>query len=419
VSPFLALTSPEKRCGKTTTLHLLSALVPRPLPASSISPAALFRAVERYRPTLLLDEADTVFGPNGSEDLRCMVNAGHTRAGAVVSAPWARTSSPDVLNLVPQGDRVIGELPGPSRSGSGCVCARRPRRRSLSSGSIGCRSSSRSAGSVALAQEHLEALRAADATCRDAARSSGGQWRPCSRSPTPRGAWPERAAGPPGCSPAAGRGGVPRCAVARGSPRAVRGAGPRAPQLGRNRRSLGAAGGPALPEWHGKPLTSGPRPALGRFGLARRNCASAATRRAATRSLRSLTPSPVPPIRSGTSGTTSNGAKKGGWKIQYKRSLYRCRIAQEPCPGYLYRMYRMRQGGRPALRLMCPTRPGSRRRRTPARGAGRSGPGDAWEPSRDPTYLVATLERRAAEAEREGATAPWRTSTGRPGQLRR
>ena len=59
ITPRLALLSPERRCGKTTTLSLLSRLVPRPLPAANITAAAVFRTVEAAKPTLLLDEADT------------------------------------------------------------------------------------------------------------------------------------------------------------------------------------------------------------------------------------------------------------------------------------------------------------------------------------------------------------------------
>ena len=111
VSPLLALTSPERRCGKSTTLHLLSALVPRPLPASSISPAALFRAVERYRPALLLDEADTVLREN--EDLRCILNASHTRAGAVVIRTVGEDFEPRTFSTwCPKAIAMIGEPPG-------------------------------------------------------------------------------------------------------------------------------------------------------------------------------------------------------------------------------------------------------------------------------------------------------------------
>jgi putative DNA primase/helicase len=82
VSPLLALTSPEKRCGKTTALAVIGALAPKALSAASITPAVIFRVVERYRPTLLVDEADT-FLP-GNDTLRGILNSGHTRATARV-----------------------------------------------------------------------------------------------------------------------------------------------------------------------------------------------------------------------------------------------------------------------------------------------------------------------------------------------
>ncbi len=62
ISPLLTLTSPTKRCGKSTLIELLLHLTPRPLQASNISPAALFRSVEKWEPTLLIDEGDTFLG---------------------------------------------------------------------------------------------------------------------------------------------------------------------------------------------------------------------------------------------------------------------------------------------------------------------------------------------------------------------
>jgi putative DNA primase/helicase len=59
IFPRLFISSPEKGCGKSTLLDVLSCLVPKPLVASSITPAALFRVIEAARPTLLLDEADS------------------------------------------------------------------------------------------------------------------------------------------------------------------------------------------------------------------------------------------------------------------------------------------------------------------------------------------------------------------------
>lgn len=82
ISPFLFLTSPEKRCGKSTVLIFLLGLVNRPMVASNISPSSIFRVIEACRPTLLIDEADTFFNEN--EALRGVMNSGHTKPLAYV-----------------------------------------------------------------------------------------------------------------------------------------------------------------------------------------------------------------------------------------------------------------------------------------------------------------------------------------------
>jgi putative DNA primase/helicase len=82
ISPFLVLVSPTKRCGKTTVLIVLYYLTPRSELASNISPSALFRYVEEVRPTLLIDEADSFVKDN--EELRGILNSGHTKAAAHV-----------------------------------------------------------------------------------------------------------------------------------------------------------------------------------------------------------------------------------------------------------------------------------------------------------------------------------------------
>ena len=82
VAPLLVITAPEKRCGKSQLLSLVGLLSYRPLPASNISTAAVFRVVEARSPTLLLDEADTFMKEN--EELRGVINSGHTRQTAFV-----------------------------------------------------------------------------------------------------------------------------------------------------------------------------------------------------------------------------------------------------------------------------------------------------------------------------------------------
>lgn len=80
--PKLLVSSPEKRCGKSTLATVIGALVARALPCSNVTSAALFRCIDEWKPTLLLDEADTFLRDN--EELRGILNAGHTRASAYV-----------------------------------------------------------------------------------------------------------------------------------------------------------------------------------------------------------------------------------------------------------------------------------------------------------------------------------------------
>jgi putative DNA primase/helicase len=83
IAPILAILSPIKGCGKTTLLMILRALVARPQVASNITPAALFRVIDKLHPTLLVDEIDTQLSYR-SDELRGILNAGHTRTTAKV-----------------------------------------------------------------------------------------------------------------------------------------------------------------------------------------------------------------------------------------------------------------------------------------------------------------------------------------------
>jgi putative DNA primase/helicase len=80
VAPLLTITAPAKRCGKSTLLEFISRLVLRPLTAASITASALFRSIDLWRPTLLIDEVDACLKDN--EELRGLINSGHTRGSA-------------------------------------------------------------------------------------------------------------------------------------------------------------------------------------------------------------------------------------------------------------------------------------------------------------------------------------------------
>ena len=82
VSPLAHISAPEMRCGKTVLLTAMMRLAYRPLSVASISPAAIFRTVERWAPTLGIDEVDAFLKDN--EEARGLINSGLYRENAVV-----------------------------------------------------------------------------------------------------------------------------------------------------------------------------------------------------------------------------------------------------------------------------------------------------------------------------------------------
>lgn len=90
VAPLIIINAPEKSCGKTQLLNVMGRLSYRPLPASNSSASALFRAVELWKPTILIDEADTFFKENF--ELHGMVNAGYLKGGFVLRSESAGDS---------------------------------------------------------------------------------------------------------------------------------------------------------------------------------------------------------------------------------------------------------------------------------------------------------------------------------------
>ena len=109
ITPRLAITSPEKRCGKTLVLTLLRHLVAKPLMTANASPAAIFRCVESVRPTLLIDEADTFLG--GKDELRGILNSGHQRDGCVLRTVGDDHEPRTFSTFSPAAIAMIGGLP--------------------------------------------------------------------------------------------------------------------------------------------------------------------------------------------------------------------------------------------------------------------------------------------------------------------
>jgi putative DNA primase/helicase len=102
--------SPDKSCGKTTTLDVTECIVARPLRAENITTAVLFRLVEKFKPTLLLDEVDTYLSEN--EELRGCLNAGHKRGGKVYRCEGQDNTVRSFAVFAPAALAGIGALPG-------------------------------------------------------------------------------------------------------------------------------------------------------------------------------------------------------------------------------------------------------------------------------------------------------------------
>lgn len=127
ISPRLAITSPEPGCGKTTTLDVLSALVPKPLAVGSCSAAAAFRVISEHAPSLLFDEADNAFEGEGGEELRRVLNQGHRFGQGVARVEKVEDRFEVVVYDVfgPAAIALIGRLPQTLRDRSVNVELRR------------------------------------------------------------------------------------------------------------------------------------------------------------------------------------------------------------------------------------------------------------------------------------------------------
>jgi hypothetical protein len=112
-SPRLSVTSPAKRCGKSTLLDVLRATCHRPLKSDNISASGVFRTVEALRPlTLLIDEADSFLADN--EELRGILNSGFEQSGEVLRVVEVKDEWQPVrfATYCPVALAGIGALPG-------------------------------------------------------------------------------------------------------------------------------------------------------------------------------------------------------------------------------------------------------------------------------------------------------------------
>jgi putative DNA primase/helicase len=109
-SPRLAFISKGPGAGKTTALGVLKQLVPKPIATVNMTTAVMYRVIEKYQPTLLIDEADTFTEDN--KEMTGILNSGHTRDTAFVWRSHPETFEPEMFSTWgPMAIAKIGTLP--------------------------------------------------------------------------------------------------------------------------------------------------------------------------------------------------------------------------------------------------------------------------------------------------------------------
>jgi hypothetical protein len=110
-SPILAITSPVKQSGKSRLLDVIETVVPTPWRIERPSEAVLFRRIARDHPTVLMDEADTIFNDRKGqyEGLRAIFNAGNRR-GTVVSRVLPKGKSFELVDFTIFGPKAVAGI---------------------------------------------------------------------------------------------------------------------------------------------------------------------------------------------------------------------------------------------------------------------------------------------------------------------
>lgn len=109
-SPRLNAFAPEKGCGKTQLLDVLATITPKAVRVENLSTAVLFRLIDKYSPTLLIDECDSHLRDN--DELRGALNSGHKRGGVVMRCEGDGNEVRQFKVFGPVALAGIGELPG-------------------------------------------------------------------------------------------------------------------------------------------------------------------------------------------------------------------------------------------------------------------------------------------------------------------
>lgn len=114
-TPRLSVSSSQPGSGKTRVLEIVREICPNPKMFVSVTPATVFRSINKYTMlTLLVDEVDTIFGRSGSasshRELQGILNTGY-RKGATVPRTVGTDDVKDFPTFAPVAMSGLGGLP--------------------------------------------------------------------------------------------------------------------------------------------------------------------------------------------------------------------------------------------------------------------------------------------------------------------
>jgi putative DNA primase/helicase len=118
-TPYLHVKSPEKECGKSTLAELMNHLCANATTPGGMSAAAMYRRIERARPTLLLDEWDTLSDENRQGALNAL-NTGFKWNGVYTICVGDDHNDRDFHTFCPKAIFGLSETKLPDTTRSRC-----------------------------------------------------------------------------------------------------------------------------------------------------------------------------------------------------------------------------------------------------------------------------------------------------------
>lgn len=105
---YLVITAPVKRCGKTRLLEMISFCCSKPRNFAALTGAALFRLIQKEKPTILVDEAEEM-SREAASTMRSVLNVGY-RKGATIPRVDIDGKVAEFETYCPKGFALIGDV---------------------------------------------------------------------------------------------------------------------------------------------------------------------------------------------------------------------------------------------------------------------------------------------------------------------